>query len=74
MRQRLGPDLHSAFRTLFREHRLPVTEPQRHQIAVVGEVEELFARGLVCLSGQERQLIVSVQMHFVGPAADRVTG
>ena len=52
---------------------LPVAVAQRGKVPVIGEVEHL----LPCAgpgAGQQRQLVVAVQMHLVGAGADLVAG
>ena len=55
---------------LLHEHELPVVEPQRGEVAVVGDVEEVLARALVGLAGDVGQLVVPVEVHLVGGAAE----
>src|SRR5580692_7922837 len=71
--ERLAPDVERARGLLLAEHKLPVVDAQRHDVAVVVEVDEAPARGMVLLSGQVRELIVSVEMDLVGPVADLPT-
>ena len=42
--ERLEPDLERALDALLHEHDLPVVEPEREDVAVVGEVDEALAR------------------------------
>ena len=50
-------------RVLFREHQLPLVVAERHQRAVVIEVEELLARTRG-VAGEGVGDIVAVEMHF----------
>ena len=68
-RQRLHPGAEGGPFLLLEEGDLPVAIAQRHQVAVVGEVEDLVARALVGLAGQHRQDVVAVEMHAVVAAA-----
>src|SRR5262245_46469526 len=67
--ERLRPDPQRAFNALLAEHLLPILVADRHELAVVVEVEEFLARGLVLLAGQVGKLIVAVEMHLVGAPA-----
>ena len=62
------PDLHGARLVLHHEVELPVVVAKPHQVAFVGEVEELLARPLLFLTGQVRQEVVAIQMVLVGLA------
>ena len=63
--ERFRPHTQRALGALLEEQDLPVAESQRHQIAVVGDVEEMLSRALVRLAGQVRQLVVPIEMHLV---------
>ena len=62
------PDLHGARLVLHHEVKLPVVVAKPHQVAFVGEVEELLARSFLFLTGQVRQEVVAVQVVLVGLA------
>ena len=55
---------------LLAEHRLPVLVTEGDQIAVVVEVGEIGARTVLVFAGQVSKLIVAVEMHLEGRAAD----
>ena len=46
MDERFAPDRQRARRPLLREDEFPVVVPQRHQVAVIGEIEKAGARAL----------------------------
>ena len=58
----LGPDLASSLLALLLEHKLPVVVAQAHQVAVVGEVEELLAGALVRLARPVVEHVVAIEM------------
>src|SRR5262245_61846069 len=62
LRERLGPNSQRPGRSLFHEYDLPVFESQRDYVTVVVEVEKLVARRLVLLTGQVRQLVVTIEV------------
>jgi hypothetical protein len=68
--ERFAPDLDRAFDPLLAEHDLPIVHAHRHELAVVVEVEEIPARQLFLLSGQVRELVVAVEVNFVGGGPD----
>ena len=68
--ERLGPDLQRPLHPLLHEDDLPVVEPQREHVAVVGEVDEPLPRALVDLAGQVRQQVVAVDVDLEGRVAD----
>jgi hypothetical protein len=61
----LGPGAEGAGGLLLQEDQLPVVVAQRGEVAVVGEVEDLVARALVGLAGEQRQDVVAVQVDLV---------
>src|SRR6185436_15388662 len=63
-RERLTPDLQRSGDSLFLEDKLPVVVAQADQFGVIVEVEELLARSLLRLAGQERQQVVTIEMHL----------
>src|SRR6185436_17368817 len=69
-RGRLTPDLQRSRDALFLEDELPVVVAQADQLGVVVEVEELLARTLLRLAGQERQQILAVEMDLEVRIAD----
>src|SRR5690349_23248086 len=72
MREWFGPDLHRPPAALFGEHHLPVLEPERDQITVVGEVEETTPRTVLDLAGQVRQQVEPVDVNLVLNVSDLV--
>jgi hypothetical protein len=62
------PELQRASLVLDHEVELPVAEAQREQVALVREVEELFAGSLLLLTREMRKEVVAVQMVLVPPS------
>ena len=55
------------------KHHLPVVIAQSSQVAIIREIEKLLARAFRLLTGQVRQLVVTVKVDFVGFAIRRIT-
>jgi hypothetical protein len=65
-----SPDLQRAFDLLFAEHQFPIFVAHRHHWHVIFDVKVLLALRFLLLRGQERQLVVAVEITWkVLPAA-----
>ena len=69
--ERLHPAL-QALRPLFHEHDFPVAHPDRHDIAVVTDIEEELPGAFLHLAAQVRQHVVAVDVNFEGLVAGLV--
>src|SRR5262249_25421937 len=49
--ERLSPGPHGSRNSLFHEDYLPIIVPKRHQVAVIAEINEAFARAFLFLPG-----------------------
>ena len=70
--KRLGPDPQCAGGALLHEYELPVVVTQAREIAVVREIEVLYARAFLFLARQIRQQVVAVQVNLESLIADAI--
>src|SRR5262249_41756022 len=72
LHERLGPLSHRVG-ALYRQMKLVVANPDRHDIAVVAHVHDRVSRALLRLTGQVGNHVVTVEMDVIRLAADRAT-
>jgi outer membrane protein OmpA-like peptidoglycan-associated protein len=72
LREGLCPILQRPFATLLFKHQLPVAMPQRHDAAIIADVEEVVPSTLLHLPGQVRQLVNAVDAYLEGFVPDFV--
>jgi hypothetical protein len=60
--ERLSPDVESPGGLLLKENKLPVSKTYCDELAVVVDVDETLAIGMLLLAGQVRKLVIAIEM------------